>query len=88
VLDALRGKPEGAARARNARALAAKWGHSTIATLYKDGGWTATEIAKNFDAAFADHLSVPGVAMKLVENRAAAKAAVAKAGAPSAPAKA
>jgi len=32
-----------------------------IAALYKEGGWTAGEIAKNFDAAFREHLSVPGI---------------------------
>src|SRR4030095_4804450 len=32
-----------------------------LAALYKEGGWTAGEIAKNFDGAFADHLNVPGI---------------------------
>ena len=32
-----------------------------IAMMYKEGGWTAGEIAKNFDAAFREHLSVPGL---------------------------
>jgi NAD(P)-dependent dehydrogenase (short-subunit alcohol dehydrogenase family) len=34
-----------------------------LAAMYKEGGWTAEEIAKNFDAAFFDHLSVPGIPM-------------------------
>jgi NAD(P)-dependent dehydrogenase (short-subunit alcohol dehydrogenase family) len=33
-----------------------------IAALYKPGGMTAEEIAQNFDAAFTDHLQVPGIA--------------------------
>ena len=32
-----------------------------IAALYKEGGFTAAEIARNFDAAFREHLSVPGI---------------------------
>src|SRR5438093_38391 len=32
-----------------------------IAALYKEGGFTASEIAKNFDAVFREHLSVPGI---------------------------
>lgn len=34
-----------------------------LAAMYKEGGWSADEIAKNFDAAFFDHLSVPGIPM-------------------------
>jgi NAD(P)-dependent dehydrogenase (short-subunit alcohol dehydrogenase family) len=46
-----------------------------IAALYKEGGWTAGEIAKNFDAAFSEHLSVPGIPMTkaMADARAAAK---------------
>ncbi len=33
-----------------------------IAALYRRGGWTAEEIAQNFDAAFGDHLQIPGIA--------------------------
>ena len=33
-----------------------------IAAMYKPGGWTAEEIAGQFDAAFGDHLQVPGIA--------------------------
>ena len=32
-----------------------------LAAMYKEGGWTAPEIAKNVDAAFGEHLSVPGI---------------------------
>ena len=32
-----------------------------IAAMYKEGGLTAAEIAENFDAAFGEHLSVPGI---------------------------
>src|SRR5207245_10356102 len=32
-----------------------------IAALYMEGGFTAAEIAKSFDAAFREHLSVPGI---------------------------
>src|SRR5215470_13202444 len=46
-----------------------------IAAIYKEGGWTAGEIAKNFDAAFADHLTVPGIPMTGAMKEAAAKAA-------------
>jgi hypothetical protein len=52
-----------------------------IAAIYKEGGWTAGEIAKNFDAAFADHLNVPGIPMTGAMKEAAAKAAAAKAAA-------
>jgi len=34
-----------------------------IAALYKEGGMSAGDIAKNFDAAFREHLSVPGIPM-------------------------
>jgi hypothetical protein len=34
-----------------------------LAAMFKEGGWTAPEIAKNFDAAFGEHLSVPGIPM-------------------------
>src|SRR5205823_6034473 len=32
-----------------------------LAALYKEGGMSAEEIARNFDAAFTEHLSVPGI---------------------------
>ena len=48
--------------------------------MFKEGGWTAGEIAKNFDGAFADHLNVPGIPMTAAMKEAAAKAAAAKAG--------
>jgi NAD(P)-dependent dehydrogenase (short-subunit alcohol dehydrogenase family) len=46
-----------------------------IAAMYKEGGWTAGEIAKTFDAAFREHLSVPGIPMTpaLAQAQAAAK---------------
>jgi NAD(P)-dependent dehydrogenase (short-subunit alcohol dehydrogenase family) len=34
-----------------------------IAALYKEGGMSASDIARNFDAAFREHLSVPGIPM-------------------------
>ena len=41
-----------------------------LAAMFKEGGWEAGEIARNFDAAFSEHLSVPGIpvtpAMKAV----------------------
>ncbi|TMA37109.1 MAG: SDR family NAD(P)-dependent oxidoreductase [Deltaproteobacteria bacterium] len=48
-----------------------------LAALYKEGGMSAEEIARNFDAAFTEHLSVPGIpqtaAMKQAQAAAAAK---------------
>ncbi|MEI8358812.1 MAG: SDR family NAD(P)-dependent oxidoreductase [Deltaproteobacteria bacterium] len=32
-----------------------------VAAMYKEGGWTAGEIAANFDAAFAEHLQPVGI---------------------------
>ena len=32
-----------------------------IAAMYKEGGWTAAEIAANFDAAFGEHLQQIGI---------------------------
>ena len=29
--------------------------------MYKPGGWTASEIAQQFDATFGEHLQVPGI---------------------------
>ncbi len=49
-----------------------------LAAMYKEGGWTAAEIARNFDAAFAEHLSVPGIPQTAAMKDAAAKAAAAK----------
>jgi NAD(P)-dependent dehydrogenase (short-subunit alcohol dehydrogenase family) len=34
-----------------------------IAAMFKEGGLSAGEIARNFDAAFEEHLSVPGIPM-------------------------
>ena len=45
-----------------------------VAALYKGGGWTAGEIAKNFDAAFREHLSVPGIPPTPALQQAAAAA--------------
>jgi NAD(P)-dependent dehydrogenase (short-subunit alcohol dehydrogenase family) len=45
-----------------------------IAAIYKEGGLTASEIAKNFDAAFREHLSVPGIPMTPALQQAAAAA--------------
>ena len=50
-----------------------------LAAMYKEGGWTsAEEIAKNFDAAFADHLNVPGIPATPALKQAAAAAAAKK----------
>jgi len=32
-----------------------------VAAMYREGGWTAAEIAANFDAAFAEHLQPVGI---------------------------
>ncbi|MFM8410355.1 MAG: SDR family NAD(P)-dependent oxidoreductase [Alphaproteobacteria bacterium] len=32
-----------------------------VAAMYKEGGWTASEIAANFDAAFGEHLQPVGI---------------------------
>jgi NAD(P)-dependent dehydrogenase (short-subunit alcohol dehydrogenase family) len=53
-----------------------------IASMFKDGGLTAGEIATNFDAAFEDLLNVPGIPMTKAMKEAMAKAAAAKAAAP------
>src|SRR5207249_4283864 len=45
-----------------------------IAALYKEGGFTAAEIAKSFDAAFREHLSVPGIPPTSALQQAAAAA--------------
>jgi NAD(P)-dependent dehydrogenase (short-subunit alcohol dehydrogenase family) len=45
-----------------------------IAALYKEGGMSASDIAKNFDAAFREHLSVPGIPMTPALAQAAAAA--------------
>jgi NAD(P)-dependent dehydrogenase (short-subunit alcohol dehydrogenase family) len=49
-----------------------------IAAMYREGGWTAEEIAKNFDAAFAEHLSVPGIPQTPALAQAAAAATAKK----------
>src|SRR5262245_29940185 len=47
-----------------------------LAAPLKEGGWTAYEIAKNFDAAFGEHLNVPGIPMtKAMADARAATAA-------------
>ena len=46
--------------------------------MFKEGGWTAEEIAKNFDAAFFDHLSVPGIPITPAMKAAAAAVAASK----------
>ncbi|HEV7734788.1 MAG TPA: SDR family NAD(P)-dependent oxidoreductase [Candidatus Binatia bacterium] len=51
-----------------------------LAAMYREGGWTADEIAKNFDAAFAEHLNVPGIPMTQAMKDAAKAAAAAKKG--------
>ena len=45
-----------------------------LAAMFKEGGWEAGEIAKNFDAAFFEHLSVPGIPMTPSMKAAAAAA--------------
>ena len=49
-----------------------------LAAMFKEGGWTAGEIAKNFDAAFGEHLSVPGIPVTPAMKQAAAAAAAKK----------
>jgi NAD(P)-dependent dehydrogenase (short-subunit alcohol dehydrogenase family) len=46
-----------------------------LAAMFKEGGWEAGEIAKNFDAAFFEHLSVPGIPVTPAMKAAAAAAA-------------
>jgi NAD(P)-dependent dehydrogenase (short-subunit alcohol dehydrogenase family) len=46
-----------------------------LAAMFKEGGWEAGEIAKNFDAAFFEHLSVPGIPITPAMKAAAAAAA-------------
>ena len=45
-----------------------------LAAMFKEGGWEAGEIAKNFDAAFFEHLSVPGIPVTPAMKAAAAAA--------------
>jgi len=45
-----------------------------LAAMFKEGGWEAGEIAKNFDAAFFEHLSVPGIPITPAMKAAAAAA--------------
>ena len=49
-----------------------------LAAMFKEGGWEAGEIAKNFDAAFGEHLSVPGIQMTPALKAAAAATAAKK----------
>jgi NAD(P)-dependent dehydrogenase (short-subunit alcohol dehydrogenase family) len=51
-----------------------------LAAMFKEGGWEAGEIAKNFDAAFGEHLSVPGIPVTPAMKAAAAAAAAQKKG--------
>ena len=51
-----------------------------LAAIFKEGGLTPGDIAKNFDAAFAEHLSVPGIPVTPAMRQAAAAAKPAKAG--------
>ncbi len=51
-----------------------------LAAMFKEGGWEAGEIAKNFDAAFFEHLSVPGIPITPAMKAAAAAAAAQKKG--------
>ena len=53
-----------------------------LAAIFKEGGLTPADIAKNFDAAFGEHLSVPGIPATpaLRQAQAAAAAKPAKAG--------
>jgi NAD(P)-dependent dehydrogenase (short-subunit alcohol dehydrogenase family) len=44
-----------------------------IASMYKEGGLSAAEVAKNFDAVFEDLLNVPGIPMTKAMRDAAAK---------------
>jgi len=46
-----------------------------LAAMFKEGGWSAGDIAKNFDAAFFEHLSVPGIPVTPAMKAAAAAAA-------------
>jgi NAD(P)-dependent dehydrogenase (short-subunit alcohol dehydrogenase family) len=50
-----------------------------IASMFKEGGLSAGEIATNFDASFEDLLNVPGIPMTKAMKEAMAKAAAAKA---------
>jgi len=50
-----------------------------VASMFKEGGLSASEIATNFDAAFEDLLNVPGIPMTKAMKDAMAKAAAAKA---------
>jgi NAD(P)-dependent dehydrogenase (short-subunit alcohol dehydrogenase family) len=50
-----------------------------IASMYKDGGLSASEVATGFDAAFEDLLNVPGIPMTKAMKEAMAKQAAAKA---------
>src|SRR5436853_4890581 len=45
-----------------------------VAAIFKDGGLSASEIAKNFDATFREHLSVPGIPPTPALQQAAAAA--------------
>ena len=49
-----------------------------IAAMFKEGGLSTADIAKNFDAAFGEHLSVPGIPVTPALKQAAAAAAAKK----------
>jgi NAD(P)-dependent dehydrogenase (short-subunit alcohol dehydrogenase family) len=39
--------------------------HKPVASMFKPGGWTPVEVAKNFDAVLAEHMMPPGMDVKL-----------------------
>jgi NAD(P)-dependent dehydrogenase (short-subunit alcohol dehydrogenase family) len=39
--------------------------HKPVASMFKPGGWTPAEIAKNFDSVLAEHMMAPGMDIKL-----------------------
>src|SRR5262245_32441763 len=53
-----------------------------LAAMFKEGGLSAGEIAKNFDAAFGEHLNVPGIPQTPALKQAAAMAAARTGGPP------
>src|SRR6266568_4399076 len=41
--------------------------HKPVASMFKPGGWTPAEVAKNFDAVLAEHMMPPGMDVKLTK---------------------
>jgi NAD(P)-dependent dehydrogenase (short-subunit alcohol dehydrogenase family) len=41
--------------------------HKPVASMFKPGGWTPEEVAKNFDAVLAEHMMAPGMDIKLAK---------------------